>query len=414
MPVNLHRISLYETLANMKFIAIMSLFLSAAAYADVAPIGSKEQVLLDGYRLGSFTQMHQVYPSRIISRGGQVREFPREHRDLSPVSYVTSDKTYSLEDYFGRSDVTGFLVIKDGTILYETYRQGKSENDVFASWSMTKSVVSTLVGLALSDGHINSLEDPLTAYVPDIEKSAYKDNSLKDLMQMSSGVEFVENYVDTYSLEAAAWFAGIINQQLPYNKTILWFDKRIAPPGTTFYYASMEPQVISWVTAQAVEENLSEYFSEKIWQKLGAEQNAYWMVDRPGGEEIGSCCISATLRDFARFGQLFADKGRVGTEQLVPESWIEQATRADPERPYLHAGTDSPRRDQMGYQHYWWLWPGEDHAFSAIGFGGQTIYVNVSKKIVIVQTATWGANGARKRWQETHAVIRALVDEMSK
>lgn len=394
----------------MRFIALLLVLLPLVVIGDDAPIGSREQVLLDGYRLGSFTEMHQIYPSRIISRGGQVREFSRDHHDLEPVTYATSGKTYSLEDYFDRVDVTGFLVIENGTILYETYRQGKSENDVFASWSMAKSVVSTLVGLALDDEHISGLEDPLTDYVPEIEKSAYKDNSLKDLLQMSSGVEFVENYVDTHSLEAAAWFAGIINQQLPYNKTVLWFDKRIAPPGTTFYYASMEPQVISWVTAQAVEQNLSEYFSEKIWQHLGAEQNAYWMVDRPGGEEIGSCCISATLRDFARFGQLFADKGRVGTKQLVPESWIERATRADKEKPYLHAGPGSPRRDQMGYQHYWWLWPGDDHAFSAIGFGGQTIYVNISKNIVIVQTATWGANDARKRWQETNAVIRAIVD----
>jgi len=391
---------------------ILFVCVARSGVAEQYPIGDEAQVLLDGYRIGSFTQMHQVYPSRIVARAGQVREFNRRPLDLDKVSYQFEGERYSLDDHFKRSTTTGFLVIQHGDIVYETYKLGKNELDIFTSWSMAKSVVSTLFGLAQQDGAIQSSNDLTTKYVPELKDSAYKDNKLVDLLQMSSGVEFIEDYVDTNSLEATAWFAGVVNRQLPYNKTILWFDKRIAEAGTTYYYASLEPQVIGWVVSSAIEESLSSYLSAKIWQKIGAEQNAYWMLDRPGGMEISSCCISASLRDYGRLGQLFLNNGKVSDEQVLPESWIDLATRPDPAKPYLHPGEHSTRRNQMGYQHYWWLWNGEDRAYSAIGFGGQTIYVNPAKKIVIVQTAAWGAEGSDQRWQETHAVIQAIVDEI--
>ena len=228
-------------------VCIVAFVVAFPAFAtEEAPIGDKDQVLLDGYRLGSFTQMHQIYPSRIVHRAGQVRELKRKPKDFSALRYRYDGTEYSLSQYFERSNVTGFIVLKDGKIVFETYLQGTSELDVFASWSMAKSFTSTLLGLALEDGYIKSVDDPAINYVPDLIESAYKENSLKDLLQMSSGVEFIENYVDTHSLEAAAWFGGVINQQLPYNQTILWFDKRIAAPGSRYYYASIEPQVVGW------------------------------------------------------------------------------------------------------------------------------------------------------------------------
>ena len=389
------------------------LFLLSAAHAADAPLGDKSQVLLDGYRVGSFTQMHQVYPSRIIARAGPVRQFQRAAADLSELRYRVAEQNLTLEDHFARQSVMGFLIIHQGKIVYETYLQGKTELDVFASWSMAKSVVSTLVGLAIEDGHIASVQDSTLRYVPQLEDSGYKDNSLEDLLQMTSGVEFIEDYEDTDSLEAAAWFAGVVNGQLPYNKTILWFDKRVAPPGSRYYYASIEPQVIGWITRSAVGKDLSGYLSEKIWQKLGAEQSAYWMLDRPGGMEISSCCISATLRDYGRLGQLFLDHGRIGEEQIIPRDWIRIATHPDPQKPFLHPGPDSERRSQLGYQYYWWLWPGEDRGFSAIGFGGQTIYVNPAKSLVIVQAAAWGAADAAERWEETHHLIGAITERFT-
>ena len=251
--------------------------------------------------------------------------------------------------------------------------------------------------------------DSATKYVPALADSGYGANTVRDLLQMSSGVEFIEDYVSTDSLEAAAWFGAVVNHERSYNSTILWFDKRIAPPGSRFYYASIEPQVVGWIIREATGKHLADYLSERIWSRMGAEHDAFWMVDQPGGMEVASCCISATLRDFARFGLLFMNGGRVQGKQLVSEDWIDLATHPDPDRSFLHPGPDSQRRSQMGYQHYWWLWPGDDGAFSAIGFGGQEIYINPKQKVVIVQTATWGNDEASDQRAETHALFRAVV-----
>lgn len=357
--------------------------------------------------------MHQIYPSRIVHRGGSVETLPYARRQIDSFEYQHDGKKHRLEDYFERASVMGFIVLKDDKIVHESYLQETTPQDRFVSWSMAKSVVSTLLGLAVADGYVDSPLDPAVKYVPQLAESGYGVNSIRDLLQMTSGVEFIENYVSTESLEAAAWFGAVINHERPYNSTVLWFDKRIAAPGTKFYYASIEPQVVGWVVREASGKTLSDYLSERIWQHLGAEHDAFWVLDSPGGMEIGSCCISATLRDYARLGQMFLNNGRASGKQIVPSDWIKAATKPDSERLFLHPGADATRPSNMGYQHYWWLWPGEDGAFSAIGFGGQEIYINPAKQIVIVQTAAWGNDDATANRAENHAVFRALVERLN-
>ena len=386
--------------------------LAITALSDDHPIGGKAEVLLDGFRRGSFTNMHQIYPSRIVHRGGSVQPLGYAPQQLESLTYRHDGGEHALQDYFERASVMGFLVLKNGAVVHESYHQGTTPQDRFVSWSMAKSVVSTLLGLAVADGHIDSPLDPAVKYVPQLAESGYGVNSIRDLLQMTSGVQFIEDYVSLDTLEAAAWFGAVINHERPYNSTVLWFDKRIAAPGTKFYYASLEPQVVGWVIHDASGKTLSDYLSERIWQHLGTEHDAFWVLDRPGGMEIGSCCISATLRDYARFGQMMLNNGSANGKQLVPKAWVATATRPDPERPFLHPGADSPRTSNMGYQHYWWLWPGEDQAYSAIGFGGQEIYINPARQIVIVQTAAWGNDEAATNRAENHAVFRALVEQL--
>ena len=385
----------------------------ANALAADYPIGKRAEVLSDGFRRGSFTQLHQVYPSRIVHRGGQVAPLPYAERQLPTLRYRHGGYEFGLEEYFDRAEVMGFLVLKDGEVVHESYLQGTTPQDRFTSWSMAKSVVSTLLGLAIEDGFVDSTADPAVKYVPELAESGYRDNSIRDLLQMTSGVEFIENYVSTDTLEAAAWFGSVINHERSYNSTILWFDKRIAEPGTRFYYASIEPQVVGWIVREATDKHLADYLSERIWQHLGTEHDAFWVLDRPGGMEIASCCMSATLRDYARLGQLFLNRGRgANGKQLLPAAWVATATTPDPERPFLHPGADASRTSDMGYQHYWWLWPGEDGAFSAIGFGGQEMYINPAKNIVIVQTAAWGNDDGAVNRPENHAVFSAWVEAL--
>lgn len=397
--------------------AVLGAILVACAspvWAD-APIGQRVDVLKAPYLLGSWTQMEQIYPSRMIARGGPVRVLPPATRALGDVRYAIDGETHDLDSYLARNAVMGLLVLKDGRIAYETYRKGTGETTRFVSWSVAKSMTSTLVGVALEDGAITSLAHEARRYVPELAASGYGGASLRDILQMTSGVRFVEDYASIDSLEGQAWLAGVVEQRLPFNETTLWFDEHLHHPGTHFYYASMEPQVSAWVVRRTMGRPLAEIVSERIWSKIGAEHDASWMLDRPGGMEIGGCCINATLRDFGRFGQLFLDEGRVGNEQVLPAAWVRAATRPDPERSFLHPGAITGAGFAgslgLGYQYNWWLWP-EDGAYSAIGFGGQWIYVNPAARIVIVQSAIWTPASAGKGYRESQALFRSIVDAL--
>lgn len=387
----------------------LGLFVSlASVQARVdPPIGQPLEVLRQPYLLGSWTQLYQVYPSRLIARGGPVRPLAYARSPLAPVSYEIDGAQLTLDQYFERNGVTSFLVIKDGRIVHESYRMGTDEHTLFVSWSMAKSVTSTLLGLLVADRKVASLDDLAVKYVPQLAQSGYSDVSLRNLLQMSSGVKFVEDYYAQDSPEGRAWVEGVVERRLPYNETILWFDEKLHPPGTRFYYASIEPQVVGWVVREVSGQPLSELFSRRIWQRLGAEHDANWMLDRPGGMEVASCCINASLRDYGRLGLLFLNEGRVGDEQVVPAEWVREATRPDPKRPFLHPG-HIEGKNGLGYQHYWWLWP-DDGAYSARGHGGQWIYVNPKQRVVIVQTAVWNKDLPGKDIAETVKVFPAIV-----
>lgn len=375
-----------------------------------APIGTPLQVLTEPYLLGSWTHLHQVYPASMIARGGPVRELPYTERQSLNIDYRIDNQSLDLEAYLERNRVTSLLVIHDGAIAFERYRMGTDDNTLFTSWSMAKSVTSTLLGLLLDDGTIASLEDKAKTYVPELARSGYGDVSLRDLLQMTSGVKFIEDYTDQNSREGRAWIDGVVERRLPYNETILWFDERLHEPGTHFYYASIEPQVIGWIVQRASGKSLARLFSERIWQALGAEHDANWLLDRPGGMEIASCCINATTRDYGRFGLMILSRGDVAGEQLVSQAWVDLATRPDPERPFLHPGA-IPGDRGLGYQHYWWLWP-KDEAFAAQGYGGQRLYINPKTRTVIVQTAVWNQSMQGKGHEETRVALEAIVDAL--
>lgn len=377
--------------------------------AVTAPLGRPLEVLQPRYRLGSFTHMAEILPARTIARGGAVRELPAARRRLAGVTYEWNGTRHTLEDYFQRNRVMAFVVLRDGQVVHETYRLGTDPQTRFVSWSMAKSVASTLVAFALADGSIGSLDDPLVKYLPRLAESGYRDNSIRDLINMTSGVKFVEDYAAIDSLEGRAWVEGTVNRSVPsYADTFLWFRERLHPPGTRFYYASIEPAILVWLVRAATGEHPSEYLSRKLWRRIGAEHDASWVLDRPGGLEIGSCCINATARDYARLGQLFLDGGRVGREQVLPAGWVQQVRTPDPARPFLHA------RNQLngkpyGYQYYWWLWPDEEQAISAQGVHGQQITIDFDDRVVIVMTADWDKAVSPEHHREAHELQRAIV-----
>jgi CubicO group peptidase (beta-lactamase class C family) len=392
-------------------IALTSVGALRAQVADDArraPLGTPLQVLLPEYRLGSFTHFAQIMPARTIARGGPVTELPRRPRELGATSFEWNGEQSTLDAYLERNRVMALLVIRDGAIVFERYRLGTDDSTAFVSWSMAKSVVGTLVGLAIEDGKIASVDDPTTKYVPELSQSGYGANRLRDLLQMASGVKFIEDYSGAPSLEAKAWIEGNVTRSVRYTDTVAWFDDRIHPPGTRFYYASMEPVVTGWILQRATGESLADYFSRKVWSQMGAEHDASWLVDRPGGLEVGSCCINATLRDYGRFGLLVLNDGRANGKQLIPARWVREMTRPDPSRPFLAPGR-LENKPLFGYQHYWWLWPETDRAVMARGAHGQAITIDFDDRVVIVQLALWERSDDPQKWVELAALQRALI-----
>jgi len=375
------------------------------------PIGTVRMVY-DGalpfnLRVNTFRNIDRLFPSRRVDASGAPTPLASDTTPVPvrDVRFAFEGATYGLEDYLDSNRVAGILVMKDGRIVLERYRYGNTERTRWMSMSVAKSITSTLVGVALKQGHIASLDDSVTRYVPSLAGSAYDGVSLRDVLTMSSGVRWNETYTDTTSdrrtlLEAQ--IAGRAGGALHVMRAL----PRAAPPGTVNNYNTGETQIVAEVLRGATGLPLSVYLSDRIWKPAGMEADAYWWLDSPGGVEIGGSGIAATLRDYARFGQLILDGGVVGRDTLLPAGWVPEATQ--------------PRALRDGsiidYAYLWW--PGttpagrRDRAFSAEGIFGQFIYVNPADRVVIVVWSAWPkpTNGVTFGWDWSffEAVVAAM------
>ena len=245
--------------------------------------------------------------------------------------YEFEDETRTLDDYLARNPATGLLIARGETILIERYQYGRNDRHRFTSWSMAKTVTSMLVGIAIAEGHIRSVDDPAAAYLPALADTEYGHTSLRHLLQMSSGVRFVEEYSGRDDVTRLV--ADTFRQVGPGGvDAVTPFNVRAAPSSTRFYYASVETQVLGLVLRSAVGRPVADYLQEKIWAPIGAEADATWLIDR-SGQEATYCCINAVLRDYARLGLLLAHDGNWRGRQLIPAAWIEDATRVHPGQP---------------------------------------------------------------------------------
>jgi CubicO group peptidase (beta-lactamase class C family) len=345
------------------------------------PIGTVEQIY-DGHltpdlAVSTFRNIDRLFPVRTIKAGDTPRDLPEEPQDLAAkVSFDIDGKTYDLYDFLALDNVTGLIVLKDGAVVYETYQRGNTPDTRWMSMSVAKSITSTLVGAAIKDGHIGSLDDMVVDYVPSLKGSAYDGVSIHDILLMASGVQWNETYTDPQSDRRDLLRAQIAQEPGAAMKVMAALP-RASEPGTAHTYSTGETQVLGEIVRGAVDKPLAEYLSEKIWQPYGMEADANWWLDSPDGVEIGGSGLSATLRDFARFGQFFLEGGVIDGQPVLPEGWTEEAGK--PQK--LKDGTT------IEYGLMWW--PGwtepsiADKAFAAIGIQGQNIYINPTKNIVI-------------------------------
>ncbi|WP_333805855.1 serine hydrolase domain-containing protein [Phenylobacterium sp.] len=343
-----------------------------------------------------YPAMETVYQTRPIAAGNRVHALPLADRNLDPV-FTHAGRTWTVDEYMATYRVSGLLVIRDGRVLLEKYGLGRRPQDRWTSFSVAKSVTAILVGAAIQDGRIKSLQTPVTDILPELKGSAYDGVSLRQLLMMSSGVRWNEDYSDPSSDVAKGPTEGVklaqgqpdLNPVVAYMRTL----PRAHAPGTTFNYNTGETDLVGILLARAVGKGLADYASEKIWKPYGMEAEAVWVTD-PGGLERGGCCISMTLRDYGRVGQFVLDEGIVDGRPVLPPGWAREATSKQIEN------------GQAGYGYFWWMQP--NGAYQATGIFGQSITTFREDRIIIVVNSAWPKSGGPDLRDGRTALINAL------
>jgi CubicO group peptidase (beta-lactamase class C family) len=333
----------------------------------------------------AFSQFDRFFPTRTVNRGLKVFSLPASQKplDVKAFKIKVGAQTFNLFDYISMNRVAGLLVLKDGKIAFEDYELGINEATRWVSFSITKAVTTTLIGAAVKDGHIQSLDDPVVKYLPELAKTAYDGVTIRQLLHMASGVQWDETYGNPNSdrrklLEYQInWEPGAI---LKYMGSL----PRVGAPGSVANYSTGETSIAAALLRAAIKRPLSEYLSEKIWANFGMERDATWWVESPNGLEAGGSGLSVTLRDLGRFGMFVLGDGWVGETKILPDGWMAEATKPL-DIPILFAGHKLP----YDYGYMWWLpkpEKGEIHkgAYAGAGIFGQFLCVNPREKLVIV------------------------------
>lgn len=354
------------------------------------------------YRVGAFSHLDVIYPTRQIDRAAKPWRFKCSPAE---VWYRFRGAQFSVADYMSRNPITALLVAKDDQILFESYQYGRTDHDRFVSQSIVKSITGILIGIAISEGAIKSVNDTAEAYVPGLKGTEYGATPIGDLLHMSSGVDFGEDRDGGRDLNRL-WNDMVLGSGLLKKGTvrsIAQFNRRIAPPGTRYYYASIEPDVLGMILHYAVNKSASDYLHEKIWDPIGAEADAKWLVDAEGFE-VAHFGFNAVLRDYARLGRLLAHDGAWEGRTIVPSQWMIEATTVRASDVYLSPGRATK---MFGYGYLFWLFPGNRRQFALVGYKGQYICVDPISKLVMVQTAldAPGADFNYEAWSLWAAIV---------
>jgi CubicO group peptidase (beta-lactamase class C family) len=277
-----------------------------------------------------------------------------------------------IDAFMTSQNVAGLIVVQDGKVRLERYARGWDASGRWTSFSVAKSFTSTLVGAAIRDGYITSVDEPVTKYIPELAGSGYDGVTIAQLLTMTSGVRWNEDYTDPKSDVARMFSAPVppgMDPTVAYMRTL----PRESAPGSKWVYKTGETNLIGVLVHNATKQPLASYLSEKVWKRYGMETDAFWMTDQTG-QEVSGCCLSVTLRDYARMGQLAMEGGK----GIVRPDWFAQATAA-------RASTGG--RPGYGYGYQWWTYPAG--RFGANGIFGQNILIDPAKKLVIAMVSAW-------------------------
>jgi CubicO group peptidase (beta-lactamase class C family) len=340
------------------------------------PLGTIADRSRQDRMVATFSNFDRLLPAHVVLPPAAPSPLAR-NCDRTDFSYTFDGERFTIDQYLARHPTTGLLIAKDSTILLERYQYGRRDTDRLLSNSMVKTMVAMLVGIAIKEGKIKSIDDLAQDYVPEMKGSAYGQTSLRALLTMSAGVEFSESYDGKD--DAAAFNRSLRRSDLPGAAVQLThYNKRIAPPETKFAYSGTQTETLGLVLMAATGRRLSDYLSEKIWKPMGAEDEASWTVDGHNQEQA-YCCLGARLRDYARFGLLLANNGG----NVIPEAWVIEATTA-PDGSFRAPRVATPF---YGYGYQTWIVPAKRRMFAMLGTNGQAIFVDPASRLVMVHTA---------------------------
>ena len=339
---------------------------AAATPVDTAKLQQVGAAILfwdQAKRDATFPAMETVFPGNVVKHGKRVHPLPAG--TPLPIDAATVDA------FMAQNNTAGLIVLQDGKVRLERYARGYSAGGRYTSFSVAKSFTSTLVGAAIKDGYIKSVEEPVTKYIPELAGSGYDGVSIAQLLTMTSGVKWNEDYTDPKSDVAGMYLRPVpagMDPTIAYMRTL----PRDTPPGQKWVYKTGETNLIGVLVSKATKKSLASYLSEKVWQPFGMERDAFWMVDQ-SGQDIGGCCLSVSLRDYARMGVLVLG----GSKGIVAPGWFAAATsaKADIGRP------------GFGYGYQWWTYP--DARYGAQGIFGQSILIDPKRRIVIAMSSAW-------------------------
>lgn len=340
---------------------------------------------LDSCKVGRFVvynfagiKDYKIFPARNIEKGATTFYFSTTEKGRTPKQLSIEGKSYPFEEYAGDNNTVAFLIIQNDTIQYEKYWEPYDETSIVASFSMAKSVTSILIGCAIDEKRIQSVDEPVTNYIPELKENGFDQVTIKHLLQMTSGLKYNEGYFNPFGNVATFYYGTNLRKAIEKLK----LDK---VPGTEFDYVSGNTQILGLILERALkDQTISDYLQEKLWKPLDMEFDATWSIDRKkNGLEKTFCCINARARDYAKIGRLYLNKGNWNGQQIVSKDWVAESTKLDT--------TDG---SAWYYQYQWWL-PTKTGDFMAQGILGQYIYVHPEKNLIIVRL---GKNEGKADW----------------
>lgn len=353
---------------------------SSAPVRAVRRVEFVRTLFKDRDHVADFRNMKAYFSSAPVRASGNPSVLAQGPQVDLPTSFDFRGARIETAAFLDLTDTTGLIIVKDDRIVFERYFRGTGAHTRTVAWSLSKAFVSALVGIAVAEGKIESISDPVTRYVPELAGSAYDGVPIKDVLQMSSGARWTENYSDPHSDVVRFGRAVAFGRPLDAFAASL---TRAHAPGTYQHYNSMDTQVLGMVLRRATGSSLADYLATRIWQPLGMQDDAYYLTDR-SGVEFAAGGLNATLRDYARLGLLYAHEGNWHGAQIVPAQWVRSSVT--PDSPHLMPGRRSSSNEIWGYGYQWWI-PDLRGDYVAEGIFNQFIYVNPRERLVIVKSS---------------------------